>query len=153
MTQPTYVSVPVVLQRGRNINAYTEDGYLQKEAFHKQGVAFLRKLAKSLGLPPGTFDVRSNKGGMAVSGEITLHSDDLYLQLSESCIGPGVQALYRTCDGRKDYCGHQNRFAKMAEFSGSENQARMVAQLRALISSERNRKLQNSRRSAEIMAT
>lgn len=140
MTRSTYVSVPSVLKTASDINAYSEGGYELKEAFHAQGMAFLRKLAKALGLPPGTYEVRSNKGGIAVSGEVTLHNDDIYIQLSESCMSRGVQMLYRTCNGRKDYCGHQNMYAKMQDFSGADNQERMLGRLRTLIERERERK-------------
>lgn len=140
MTPTTYVSVPNVLKTASDINSYSDAGHELKEAFHAQGMAFLRKLAKALGLPPGTYDVRSNKGGMAVSGEVTLHNDDIYIQLSESCMSRGVSVMYRTCNGRKDYCGHQNHFAKMEAFAGAENQAKMVRQLRSLIEQERQRK-------------
>lgn len=140
--QPRYVSVPTVLKKGRNINAYSDAGFELKATFHAQGKAFLTKLAKLLDLPAGSFEVRSNLGGVAVSGEVTLHSDDLYLQMSESAITPGVSLLYRTCNGRKDYCGHQNRFVKMDAFSGADNQTKMVAQLRALLGAEKRRKAQ-----------
>lgn len=140
MSNIPYVSVPTILKTASGVNGYSTDGLLQKEAFHKHGVAFLRKFAKALGLPEGSYEVRSNKGGMAVCGEVTLHSDDLYLQLSETFMQRGVQAMYRSCNGRKDYCGHQNHFAKMAEFSGADNQVKMARELTSLITRERERK-------------
>jgi hypothetical protein len=42
-----------------------------KEAFHRNARRQLKLLAAALGLPTGAFDLRSNKGGIAVSGEIT----------------------------------------------------------------------------------
>jgi hypothetical protein len=89
------------------------DGYSgnSKEIFHKEGKAFLRDVAKELGLEKGTYEIRSNMGGPAVSGEVTLHSDTLYVQLSESCVGgPGVGILFRACRGRADYSGLQNHW-------------------------------------------
>jgi hypothetical protein len=44
----------------------------------------LKALADALRLSSGEFDLRSNKGGIAVSGEVTLHGDDLYVQVSQS---------------------------------------------------------------------
>ena len=38
----------------------------------------LRRLAEALALQPAAFDLRFNKGGIAVSGEVTLHGDELY---------------------------------------------------------------------------
>lgn len=128
----SYIRVPRTLC-ATGLNGYSQEGQEAKEAFHRDGQKFLRALAKTLGLEPGRFDVRSNLGGMAVSGEVTLHSDDLYVQLSESCMRPGVQVLYRTCDSRKDYCGHQNHFAAMDQFKGEEAQSRLVNQFRRLV--------------------
>lgn len=141
MHHSTYVPVPSVLATAQHINAYDEAGLALKEDFHKQGQVFLKGLAMALGLVAGTYEVRSNKGGIAVSGEVTLHSEDIYLQLSESSTGPGVQVLYRTCNGRKDYCGHQNRFARMDAFVGEDKQAEMTSTLRTLIEREHQRKV------------
>lgn len=87
---------------------YNEEG---KAAFHKEAKAVLKKVAKALGLTPADYDLRSNKAGIAVSGEVTLHTDKLYVQVSQSMMGNGKEVLYRTCEGRKDYTGGQNNFA------------------------------------------
>ena len=55
--------------------------YYAKHEFHRTFLRRLSKLAKLLNLPKGTFEVRSNKGGDAVSGEVTLHSENLYVQV------------------------------------------------------------------------
>ncbi len=95
------------------VNAYSDAGAASKDYFHLEGKKFLRDLAKEVGIPAGTFDVRSNKGGIAVSGEVTLHSDTLYVQLSESCMRPGIDILFRSCKGRGDYSGGQNFYASL----------------------------------------
>jgi hypothetical protein len=51
-------------------------------------------------------DIRYNAGGIAVSGEATLHGDKIYVQISNTDLG----VLYRTCEGRKDYAGGLNRW-------------------------------------------
>ena len=104
-----------------DIKAYTDVGFSKKAAFHSKGKAFMRKLAAELGLVKGSFDVRSNMGGIAVSGEITLHSDSLYVQLSESCMHRGGSLLYRSCKGRKDYTGGPNHFEKMADLKNERD--------------------------------
>lgn len=86
-----------------------------KNEFHRQGKRVARFLAKKLGLAKGTFDVRSNMGGIAVSGEITIHGDKIYVQLFQSCFGPDHGFLYRKCNGRKDYVGLTNRYMKWEE--------------------------------------
>ena len=53
-----------------------------KRLFHSEGRSAMRRLADALGLCDGTYDIRSNKGGPAVSGEITLHGEEAWVQLS-----------------------------------------------------------------------
>ena len=86
-----------------------------KETFHREGKKVLRALAKSMGLEAGSYDIRSNKAGIAVSGEVTLHGENIYVQLSQPCYGSGNEILYRTCNGRKDYSGNTNNFAAVSE--------------------------------------
>ncbi len=92
--------------------AYNE---AQKRSFHGTVQSRLRVLAIiELQLEPSTFDVRSNKGGIAVSGEITLHHEHVYVQVSQPCggnIDTGI--LIRTCNGRRDYTGGANHFASL----------------------------------------
>lgn len=93
---------------------WTKDcGYdaAQKRVFHSTALARLRRLAAELGLPSGSYDLRSNQGGIAVSGEITLHHEQVYVQVSQG-FGPGV--LIRTCRGRRDYTGGPNNWAELA---------------------------------------
>lgn len=85
----------------------------QKKRFHLAACARLRKLAAELGLQPGTFDIRSNKGGIAVSGEITLHHDRLYVQVSQFALRSGHGILIRTAEGRRDYTGGPNHFVAL----------------------------------------
>jgi hypothetical protein len=80
-----------------------------KNKFHSQGRAALKKLATALGLSLGTYDIRSNKGGIAVSGEVTLHGESIYIQVSQPW-GGGAGILVRSCKGRKDYTGGRNNF-------------------------------------------
>lgn len=97
-----------------------------KALFHKEAKKALRKLAQELGLKPGQYDIRSNQGGNAVSGEVTLHTDKavrfdlndtdyvqiaLYIQVSKSVLGPGREVMFRACAGRQDYTGERNYFA------------------------------------------
>jgi hypothetical protein len=84
-----------------------------KRLFHSRARTQLRRLATALGLRPGSYDLRSNPAGIAVSGEITLHTDRLYVQASQSAMGNGSGILFRTCKGRKDYVGGPNNFAPL----------------------------------------
>ena len=102
------------------ISAYTDHGHARKEKYHRIARRQLRKLATELGLVKGNYDIDSNKAGIAVSGEISLHTDKYYIQVSQSCFSSGREIMYRGCDGRKDYGGrlngrYANRWAAVAE--------------------------------------
>ena len=84
-----------------------------KQRFHTAARARLRELADYLGFAPDAFDLRCNAGGVAVSGEITLHCDTVYIQVSQSSLGPENGILIRTCEGRRDYTGGRNHFAPL----------------------------------------
>lgn len=96
-----------------NINGYTGEGTAKKDRFHKDGKVFLKSLADALGLPMSSYQIRSNKAGPAVSGEVTLHANHLYVQLSETCMRRGVSILYRSCASQVDYAGGTNHFANI----------------------------------------
>jgi hypothetical protein len=76
-----------------------------KQRFHTAARARLRRLATTLGFRPKSFDLLSNLGGIAVSGEITLHHDDVYIQVCQPAGGADSGILIRTCQGRRDYTG------------------------------------------------
>jgi hypothetical protein len=90
--------------------AYNEEA---KEQFHLRGRNLLKQIAADLGYAKGDFELRNNKAGIAVSGEITLHTDDLYVQFSQSYSGD-IDILFRDCQHRKDYSGGQNQFMSFA---------------------------------------
>jgi hypothetical protein len=84
-----------------------------KRAFHNRARRQLKLLADALGLAPGSYDIRSNAGGIAVSGEVTMHSAHLYVQACQPASGHDSGILFRTCRGRKDYYGGPNNFAPL----------------------------------------
>ncbi len=84
-----------------------------KRTFHTEGRTAMRRLADALGLEDGSYDVRSNKGGVAVSGEITLHGEELWVQLSLGGLGQDREILYRRVHGRTDHCGERNHWASI----------------------------------------
>ena len=84
-----------------------------KRLFHSRARSQLRRVATALGLKADTYDLRTNPPGIAVSGEIVLHSDHLYVQVSQSAMGYHSGVLFRTCKGRKDYVGGPNNFASL----------------------------------------
>jgi hypothetical protein len=86
----------------------------QKRRFHATGRKRLKALATALGLDAVSFDVRSNLGGIAVSGQVTLHGENLYVQICQPATGWDSGILIRTCEGRKDYIGGRNNYAPLA---------------------------------------
>ena len=120
-----------------DINAYSDAGDARKQAFHKHGAAFLKKVALHLNLGKGEFNIRSNQGGIAVSGEVTLHADHLYVQLHESCLKPGIELMYRSCKGQKDCTGGPNNFVQLSQFREVHTQERVLKAMTEIIERER----------------
>ena len=85
----------------------------RKQQFHNHARRQLRVLATRLGFLAGDYDLRTNRAGIAVSGEITLHADRLYVQVSQPFGGFDSGVMFRTCKGRKDYVGGPNNFASL----------------------------------------
>lgn len=99
----------------------------QKSAFHRTARAWLKRLADELGLKSGSYDIRSNKGGIAVSGEVTLHAEAIYVQASQSAFGSSVTGLMiRRCNGRRDYTGGPNNFAPLSALEDPKSLAQRV---------------------------
>ena len=100
-----------------------------KNRFHTQAKKVLKADVEALGLQEGQYDIRSNKAGIACSGEVTLHADNIYIQIGQD--GP-KEILYRTCKGRKDYCGGSNNFMSAKELAS--NFSRAISAFKALMS-------------------
>ncbi|MCP5392824.1 MAG: hypothetical protein H6919_02770 [Sphingomonadaceae bacterium] len=92
-----------------------------KRAFHREARSALRIAARQLGLDPDQYDLRSNFAGVAVSGEITLHGDEIYVQVSIPCIRPGREVMFRRCKGRQDYLGDRNHFCDIAVLAAPQS--------------------------------
>ncbi|MDX3911148.1 MAG: hypothetical protein QHC67_15215 [Sphingobium sp.] len=102
-----------------------------KRLFHTEGRAAMRRLADALELAEGSFDIRSNKAGPAVSGEVTLHGEDLWVQLSLGPYGPDRELCYRSVQGRSDHIGGRNHWAPVRDLLAPERfAARLVRDLR-----------------------
>ena len=99
--------------------AYHEDN---KAAFLRHGRTIAKAIAKQLGLHPSQYTIRVNPGGIAVGGDVHLHTDvfearlnefethpiGLYVDLGSSRLGPRFMA--RACAGRQDYTGAVNQW-------------------------------------------
>jgi hypothetical protein len=85
----------------------------QKATFHRAARERLEALAAAMDWKADTYDLRSNRAGIAVSGEITLHHDTVYIQVSQSGRGMETGILIRTCQGRSDCTGGRNAFESL----------------------------------------
>jgi hypothetical protein len=101
-----------------------------KARWHRLARQVAKALAFHMGLCPGEFSIRHNKAGIAVSGETTLHADDIYIDLSIPCFGPAQGFMYRSCKGRKDYTGGQNRWMKFDELLNLDRAAAKLSECR-----------------------
>jgi hypothetical protein len=97
-----------------------------KRLFHTHARRQLLRLAASLGFAPCALDLRSNEGGIAVSGEVTLHADHLYVQVSQPATGSDTGILFRSCEGRRDYVGGVNNFATLDLLHRPDDLARRI---------------------------
>ena len=103
----------------------------QKCRFHGTARACLRKLAEALDFAPDTYDLRNNEAGIAVSGEITLHHERIYIQISQPFLGYDTGILIRCCTGRRDYTGGRNHFAPLSLLDDIPALARRVTAVMA----------------------
>ncbi|MBY0561553.1 hypothetical protein [Hyphomicrobium sp.] len=85
----------------------------RKKAFHLHCRRQLERLAEELGLDDDDYDIRSVLGGPAVSGEIILHADQLYVMAQQLPGGGREGLMFRACKSRKDYIGGQNHFLEL----------------------------------------
>lgn len=100
----------------------------KKEVFLRECKRVLGQIAKKLGLKKGEFDLRVNQAGIACSGEVTLHSDTIYIQFSQSIPANGF--MYRSCKGRKDFSGGRNCWMRWEELT---NMPKAIQQFKAVM--------------------
>ena len=108
----------------------------QKKRFHAKGRAALRALARELRLPSDSYTIRTCEGGVAVSGEIILHGERLYIQVSQPATGADSGVLIRSCNGRRDYEGGRNHFAPLSLL---DEPAALAGYVRAVMSGDVSR--------------
>ena len=103
---------PLLLILARRGVSYDEDA---KRTYHAEGRRVLKRLAQALSLPDEAFSISSCLGGPAVSGEISLHTDDLYVMIGIDWPEERRHVLFRRVAGRTDYTGGPNHWASITE--------------------------------------
>lgn len=116
-----------------NIHGYTEEDERAKHLFHLDAREFLVSLARALELPEGSYEIRSNQGGQAVSGEVTLHHDNLFVELSESAVRRGVVISYRSCESQQDFTSGSHFGAHVVAMRQSDRASRFIDECRRLM--------------------
>jgi len=102
------------MELSSTIAHYESPNYIEKINIHKSSKKFLKELAlKVLGLAPGSFDIRSTKGGDGASGECALHGETIYIVICADFINSGHGVMYRYCNGRKDFGGGANQWTSL----------------------------------------
>ena len=104
-----------------------------KQRFHTAARARYAGWRQRSDFPPGSFDLRSNLGGIAVSGEITLHHDTVYIQVCQPASGADSGILIRTCQDRRDYTGGRNHLAPLRLLDDAPT---LAAQVRAVMATK-----------------
>ncbi|WP_189479118.1 hypothetical protein [Mesorhizobium sp.] len=107
----------------------------QKRRFHTTARSRLKRLAAELALPSGSYELRSNKGGIAVSGEIILHHDRTYIQVGQFGLSSGHGVLIRTCNGRRDFTGGANHFVALSLLNDIRALAAAVRAITGIVAS------------------
>src|SRR3546814_19861989 len=70
-----------------------------KRLFHTEGRAALSRLAEALTLDAGSSEIRSNKAGPAVSGQVTIHAESPWVQPSLGSFCPGREHCFPRSPG------------------------------------------------------
>jgi hypothetical protein len=95
-----------------DINGYSDEAAKEKEEFLSLCRSYAKMIVKELGLTPEQYEIRTNRAGVAVSGDVHLHTDSLYVAFEQTCLGNDWGYMYRSCKGKKDYTGGYNRWMK-----------------------------------------
>ena len=69
-------------------------------------------IAKEIGLTTDQYDCRVNRAGVAVSGDVHLHTDSLYVAFDQSCCGIYLGFMYRSVANRRDFTGGTNQWMR-----------------------------------------
>ena len=127
LTKPMLAALSELAAIRGPIHQYDDAAERRKLAMHKQGLVLARAIAK---LYPGT-KVRSNMGGIAVSGEVYMHGDNVWFQISQS-LG-GVALMWRRPKNARDSvrwdADGQNRYIDL-----SDNAAQVQSQIEEMLS-------------------
>ena len=99
-----------------------------KNEYKKLGRRILKYIAEKMALTPDQYDIRWNPGGIACSGDSTLHTDKVYVALHDNC-GSGW-FYWRTVKGRRDFTGGPNQIVRWDDFCEPEGMVNLIRVLK-----------------------
>ena len=104
-----------------------------KKNAHQRASRLLQSFAVDyLGIERSKYEVRSNRAGVACSGEVTLHTEafvgtyGIYIQIGQFSVGTGT-ILYRCCDNMADYKGYRNNWSSVTQAFGTKEAIKKFA--------------------------
>lgn len=106
-------------------NFQPEYNYEGKKEFQRKSLSAIREVAQELGLRTVKPYVRYNPGGIAVSGEITLHdmlTDNVGVYIQISMLFGKLSVMYRKVKSLKDFTGDHNRYMQPGQSDGMINE-------------------------------
>ena len=109
------------------VNLNGKCGYAEenKALFRRLALRLLKEVRDIMGLNKSTCDIRYNAGGIAVSGDATLQSDTVYISFNADGLSSGI--LVRSCKGRKDFEGGENRYFPFVRLYAADNSVEDLA--------------------------
>ena len=110
MTSKKSVKWFIRAARSECIRGYTERESEIKARWLRIGGEILAELAGMVGYAPGEFDIRVNPGGPAVSGNVYMQTDRIFVALGQTVLGTDMGFMWRTCRNREDSEGLDNRW-------------------------------------------
>jgi hypothetical protein len=100
-----------------------------KAQFKRAALSFLRDVVKELVLNKADYSIHFNPGGVAMSGDATLHHERFYLNLND------FGGYWRTCKGQRDYTGGENRHFNTGTHYGKDiSRAELIRSIRDEVS-------------------
>lgn len=108
----TQINRLIHLATKTDINGYNDETAKEKEEFLSLCRSYSKMLVKELGLTSEQYRISTNRAGIAVSGDVHLHTDTLYVAFEQTCLGPDWGFMYRSVANCKDFTGGYNRWMK-----------------------------------------
>lgn len=105
------MSIESLMTKWQETDPFSYEGSRIKAAFHREGKNFLKEVAKAMGLPANSYEIKNDKGGVAVLGDVYITGDTIWVEVCDALWTQGMAGIWRDCKGRGRYGGN-NWFRK-----------------------------------------